>query len=69
MREYFEPQANLEVVQYYLRVSNPESVYPTELYTKSTNRSDLDVLASEVKFVEYIFHPKLGYNLPIFEAR
>lgn len=69
MRQYFESQADSEVVYYYLRVSNPESVYPVELHTKTAKRIDLDVLASEVKFVEYVFHPKLGCNLPIFEAR
>lgn len=69
MRQYFESQKDLGVVTYYLRVANPESSAPTELYVKTVSQLDIDVLASEIQFVEYIFHPKLGYSQPIFEKR
>lgn len=69
MRQYFADQPWYADVIYYVRISNPESIHPTELITKTAHQMDIDVLASELSFVEYVHHTKLGLNIPIFEKR
>ena len=67
MRHYFEPQSQLNEYTYYERYENPDSIVKSELYVRSVAPEDVDVLASEFRFVEWIYDRRSGYNFPILE--
>lgn len=69
MRQYFEAQKDLGVATYYLRVFDSKFAQPSVLYARHTSLCDTDILASELRFIEYVHDPRLGYSIPIFEKQ